>query len=200
MDDAGSEIDRLLATGRYSMFNPTSTGDLVLDYPELRKVESFSNTKLKPRQMLFVWHYACRASRSQELVDDKDRIRYAVIKAWGKEFPQPIMDQYLSRQWGAEVEAAIRDMRGFEFGPRVRMKLQCAQVMERVEALLGQPAPPAKEGWGARNEYFKAVAAGMALQRELLPYTEHNAFGISVVDEDEEEEGEVMDRLRSADR
>jgi hypothetical protein len=188
-------IDYLLATGRYSMFNPTSKGDLTLDYPELRKIPSFD--ALRPKHMLFVWHYACRASRASELHDDKDRMRYAVMRVWGRTPPKEIAETFMVGKWKKEIDDAIHDIRGFEVWPRLMMKLMCTQLVERVKRMLDAPVGEL-QGWDQKLEYFKAGKEGVALLQSIMPYTEHGVFGLSEVSDDqEEEEGRVMEWLHS---
>lgn len=184
-------VDELLANERYQMFRPLSKADLRMDYPELWKIPSFA--ELNPKKMLFVWWYAARWSPTMMLVDDKERIAFSLYKTYGKKVPKDIEEAYLKHNWGDTLAQAIADMRGFEPMPRVILKLICADLMEKAKTLLGKPAPAGNE-WGEAKEYFQAVKLGMDVLNNLLPYTEHNAFGITrAEDTEEDEEGEVIE-------
>lgn len=188
-------VDEMIATKRFQMFNPTSKGDLRMDYPELWKIESFA--ALNPKKMLFVWWYAARWSPTMNITDEKDRIAYSLYRAYGSKLPKDIEEPYLKKNWGDEIAKAIADMRGFEPMPRVIMKLTCMDLMDKVKRLLGQAAPEEGENgieWSDVKEYFQAVKLGMEVQNNLLPFTEHSAFGITQVEStEEEEEGEIIE-------
>ncbi len=191
--------DELIAKGYYQLFRPTGKADLLADYPELRGVASFA--ALSPPKMMFVWWYAARWSPAQVLRDDKDKVRYCVMKAWDRP-PKDIMEKYVAHQWGAEVSEAIDDMRGFEPLPRVVMKATCMDLMDKVKGMLSmrEPTkgdfPDVQDYYKAVGEYLKAVKQAVDLQNTLLPYTEHNAFGVTRMERSiEEEEGEIAEWL-----
>lgn len=194
-----SKIDLLIATGKYSLWHPTSKGDLLLDYPDLRDVVEFVSVN-NPRKMLFIWFYACRTSRARELTDDAQRIKYAVLAAWGNDPPRDILDEFTKKKWGPVVQAAIDKMRSYEPEPRMKMKLIASQNMDRVKNILESTDSEALTSWREKGDYFSAVKQSIALIQELQPLTEFAALGVvEKTREQEEEEGSIMERLHNMD-
>lgn len=193
-----TDFDELIAKGRFQLFYPTSKGDILVDYPELRKVPSFM--ALTPQQMIFVWWYAARWSPARELQEDKDRIAYAMRKAWPMT-PSDILKHYPEREWGAKVDAAIRDMMSYEPLPRVMMKVTCQRIIGKIKRVTEIDEPKFQdfkdktEFFRATEAYLRAMKTGIDMLDSLLPYTEKGAFGVVEVYDNEPEEGEDRERL-----
>ena len=180
----------LMLRRRYSLFWPKSKNDLLSDYPDLRKVKAFSD--LNPRQMLFVWFYACRISPVVETIqDDDDRIKECIREAWGKNPPREVVDKYSMRQWGQEVTRAITAMRAYVPDARIRMKLLTMEAIKKVQALLDAPVDELVT-WPQKKDYFEALGSGMARIKEMIPIVEENGLGVIDQDQIEYGDGEVM--------
>lgn len=194
-----TSIDALIATGRYSLWHPTSKGDLLLDYPDLRDVKEFMDVG-NPSKMLFVWFYACKTSRARELHDDTLRIKYALRAAWGPKPPKDIQEAFVNKKWGAVMQKAIDQMRTYEPEPRMKMKLICSQNLERVKQMLESNKDNKPSDWKETENYFSAIKQGVLLIQQLQPHTEFAALGVvEKTREQEEEEGAIMEWLHNQD-
>lgn len=193
-----SEIEYLMMLRRYSTFWPKSKNDLLMDYPELRKVKSFADID-NPRKMLFVYFYACRISPIVRVFqEDSKRIEAAMKEAWGKRIPKEIKDAYMQRDFGDEIANAIEDMRAYIPEGRVRMKLLFMRALERVQELMDGDTSKLKD-WDDIGKYFKAMENGTELLKKLLPLAEERALGVTEA-EDEEDDGEYMEIFTREDR
>ena len=197
--EQSSIIDALIASGKYSLYHPTSKGDLLLDYPELRKVKSFMDVS-DAKKMLFVWFYANRCSRGvRELHDDKQRILYALRAAYGTRIPPEIQKSFLEHKWNKAVEAAIADMRALHPLPRMEAVLLAHKKMADVKKMLERPTSTTPN-WEDDAKYFKSIKEGMDLMQNLQPLTEPAALGVvEKTDEQEEHEGAVIEWLQTQD-
>lgn len=192
-----NKIDHLLATRQYSMFHPTSKGDLLIDYPELKQVPSFMALIGNPKKMMFVWYYACKASDARLLTDDSDRIQFAIRSAWHDKAPKEVTDGYPQHKWGMPMQKAIDDMRVFEPGPRIRLKLMCAQAIGELQELLDKGAGSLTD-WDERKNFVQTTKMSLELISDLLPRIEERALGIAErTNEQVAEAGAVMSWLRT---
>lgn len=182
----------LMATRRYSMWWPKGKSDLLLDYPQLRKVKAFLALE-NNMDMLFVWFYACRISPIVEHIkDDKKRIELAIKEVWGKNPPKHVREKYPNRQWSEDVAKAIASMRSFLPDARIRMRLIFSSNLDRIQKMLEEDSEPVIT-WKQKREFFEAVKAGNELLHDLLPMVEEGAMGVVEVEGDEEyADGEVM--------
>ena len=197
MEEMESIIDNLIASGRFSLWHPSSKGDLFLDYPALRTVQEFKDLN-NPKKLLFVWFFACKTSRARELHDEQYRIKYALRAAWGEYPPKDVHDTYMKKQWGSAMDAAIAKMRSYEPEPRMRMKFIADQQIRKVQEMLETTSDKEMATWKEKDDYFSAVKSGAALIQQLQPLTEFSALGIvEKTEEQEEEEGEVMEWLHN---
>lgn len=182
-------IDELLSR-KYSLFHPRSKMDLMMDYPELRNIPALKLDN--PKKLLFVWAYACRCSRARELTDKRDRIRYAMHFAWGKNPPKDIRETYPEERWGQRVQEAIEAMNAFEPAPRMLMKVMAGAQMERVKKMMEERKDEPKT-WDEKLDYVKFVKSGFDLLRDLQPLTEVSALGVVLKEAGmEQEEGYAM--------
>lgn len=190
-------LEQLLSQPHWMMFLPSTARDAMSEFPELNKAEPFQRLIGKPQRFMFVLYYANRMSRAQELVDDRDRIRFALHMAYKGEVPADIERAYLNHKWGEDVTAAINAMRNYDPVPRMIMKATALMMMRRVKRILDMP-PPAGADWEDNGKYFKALKEGMALVDELQPLTEPNAYGIVRQSSEQlREEGAMMERLHA---
>ena len=184
----------LMMKRKYSIFWPTSKTDLLLQYPALKKDESF--IRLKPRQMLFVWFFANRTSPLvQNVPDETIRIKYALGEAYHpKPVPDDILKAYSNHKWGGEVAQAINSMRAFMPDARIRLRLLLESNIDRVQMLLEGDVSNLTT-WKQRAEFFNAVEAGNRLIAEMLPLVEKDALGVvDITGEKEWGEGEARAR------
>jgi hypothetical protein len=174
--DESMTIDEILISQQWAMFAPTTANDLLWDYPELQKVEPFKVLAIQPQKMLFVYFYGCKMSRAMDLIEDKERIRYALRMAWKDKVPQDIQRKYIDGKWGDDVQAAIDAMRAYEPEPRIVMKLMCLRMMGRLKRIMDKKEPSELK---EVKDYLSAMSSAMALMKDLQPFMEHNAFGIT---------------------
>ena len=186
----GSKAEQAVASGRYSLFQPSNKGNLLSDFPELRKVQSFMDID-NPRKMLFVWYYACKVSPARDILDDTDRIKFAMAKAWDGRVPKEIEGPYLKRAWGDEIAQAIADMSAYEPELRIRLKITCAQHIEILEGLISQK--PKDGEWGNMLEYLKVVQQSLATVKEFMPLAEGKALGVTAVTDAEQDDSTIFD-------
>lgn len=188
-------IDDLLATRRYSMFFPGTRNDLLLEYPELRGIPSIRKAGDKPKDLLFVWYYACKASPAMELVDDKARIEFALKAVWGDPVPKDVHARFISHKWGEEVSAAIDDMRRFELGPRVRAKLLLERALDNMTALVDKSKyEVASMDIDDQKNYTAIVGKVLSDIMPRIKEMEGN-YGVRELGESEYKPGEVMMNL-----
>ena len=180
-------VDELIAEGRFSMWHLMSKGDMMIDYPEMRKYPAF--TAIKGAKLLFVWFYACRCSRAMELPNKKDRIKYAMRATWGDKIPKDVQETFPEERWGNAMHTAIDTMRAFQPGPRMMLKLVASQQIEKVKRLLDADIGDLAE-WSEKLEFIKASKAGTELIASLQPLTEHTVLGIVEKTEEQETEEE----------
>lgn len=164
---------------KYSLFMPTDKGDLMLDYPELRSVPSFKPLQSKPKDMLFVWYYACKASPGIDL-HGVDRITFAVKAAFGERVAKDLLTRYQNKQWSSEVDAAIADMRRYEPSVRIQNKIHATRLLRNLNFISSidfELDPPV--GWDDKR---KAIAA-IKEAAELIPVIQKLVEGdLGVVD------------------
>lgn len=188
--------EELIASGQFSWCHPTSKGDLLLDYPMLREQQVFMDLD-SPRKLLFVWFYACKASRARELPDDKERIRYALMCAWGTKWPKEV-NTFIDGRWGKEVQDAIAVMRDIEPGPYIMRRVMCARDIDRVRRMLAEEPmenlPPDE-----KLKFFKAVQGGYELLDQLLAKVQEGSSGVvKKTEEMVRVPGQIMELLHQA--
>jgi len=184
-------IEERLDIDRFSLYHPMTAVDLLMDYPELRKVGPFMRLRDKnPRKLVFVWWYACKASPAMMIVDDAQRIKYAMLKTWGERVPADVEKELVNRQWGADVSEAIASIRAYEPHMRVRMRLLAEIKFHEAQKLMEAPASAIEAG--EKMEHFKMVAEGMKLIRDLLPMMEIGAHGVVEVEKSKADQETAM--------
>lgn len=195
-------LDILLATSHVNMFWPKNREDLLITHPELRKYKELQNVSGNPRQLLFVYFFACKWSPGQVLQSEADRITLALKAAWGRHIPKEIDEPYRNKQWGAQMQLAINVMRSFEPDVRTRMRLIFRRSVENVTRLMEENADTVKT-WDEKLKYFKTLEAGMDILHKNQRYIEEGSFGITEATDDQFdsfEEGEVMEELMREER
>lgn len=195
-----SRSEYLMMKRRYSLFWPKGRADLLLDYPDLRRVQAFMKLD-EPRKMLFVWFYACRISPIVENIpDDAGRIRESIKEAWrGKASPE-LIEKYTKKGWGPEVGAAIIAMRAYMADARIRLRLLLESNISRVQTLL-EGDVKGLVTWRQRREFFEAVTAGTDLIGKMLPMVEEDALGVvDITDEKVWGEGKAMEVVHAESR
>lgn len=186
-----TEIDALLQENAYSMFMPNDRNDLLTDYPELQKVPSLR--AIKPKEVLFVWYYACKASPGvRKLHTEKERIEFAVRAAW--ETPtKEMLEKYGNKKWGQAIDQAISDMRRYELQPRIINKLLCERIQRNIQDVIDTDMSMAV-AWGDKKDALAAMDKAMDMLPRCIKLAEGD-FGIVEGSISEEEVGSVMGRM-----
>lgn len=185
-------IESMLATRRYSMFFPGSRNDLLLEYPDLRSIPSIKKVGDKPKELLFVWYYACKASPAMALVDDRSRIEFALKAVWGDPVPADVHSRFINHKWGETVSMAIDDMRKFELGPRVMSKLIVERTIRNIAKLLDVDADSiASNDWDTKKAYMDVAVKGTQALMGLQAKADGD-FGVREVGEADLRPGETM--------
>lgn len=193
----GERIDEALALRRYSMFFPGTRNDLLLEYPELRKVPEIAKLNDRPKWLLFVWYYACKASPVMDLIDDKARIELAVRAAFGDPAPKDIMAQCVSHKWDADVAEALVVMGRFELGVRTRNRLLVERVQKNIQAMLDKdPKWLLLQDIDIQKQYVDMASKAMPMLKGLQE-TAEGGYGVKETEEKELKPGETMAHLHS---
>lgn len=197
--DLDKSVEDIIAERQWTMFYPMSKAEIFLDYPELAKLPEFMALAGKPKQLRFVWFYACKASRARELHDDSDRIRYALLAAWDLEVPKEIETKYMARKWPDNVSKAIEVMRGYEMEPRLVRMISAQKMLRTVTTIVNRKPPAEGAKWSEVGDYLDALKKAQALSDSLAQFTEPYAFGVSPKKKEQVlEEGTIMERLHNS--
>lgn len=115
LEDRNEELKEQLRK-RYSIFYPINPRRLLGDYPELKKAREFQD--IGPYHLLFVWYFACDASPFARIIDDKERVKKAIVEAY-KNLEVEEQEKYISGSFPEKIKLAISKMKTFRIGPRV---------------------------------------------------------------------------------
>lgn len=182
------EVQALLLESKCSMFHPSSRMDLLLDWPELREVQSFMALKGRPKEMLFVWFLASKTSYAKKLVDKRKRIQFALDAAYEGKIDKKTKEAYLNEQWTDEIGMAIADMGRFEPSVRAKNKVHAERLLRNVEwiARTDFSEGNAPVDWDEKQRALKAIREAA----ELIPVIQKLAegdFGIVIKDDEFQE-------------
>ena len=175
---------------RYSMFYPKTKRGLLSDYPELKKIESFS--KLSRAELLFVWYYACKASPFYGEENDEVRVKKALKESFGKTAGLDITSRYVAGNFVDKIRTAITEISRFEPGPRIRAKMMVEKILANYEKLIdvnvnGKVEFTNKDGeidWSKKKAYIDACNTVSKALPTLITQSE-GGFGITEVEEGE---------------
>lgn len=119
---------------KYSMFYPKSKNSLLMDYPELAKIETFKN--LNPGDILFVWYMGCKSSPFANEDNERVKIEKSLVESYSDSMASKFREKYIAGNFPEKVRLAIHEMRKFEVGPRVRAKKMVETIMGNYEKLI----------------------------------------------------------------
>lgn len=222
-------VQQLLAEKRYALFPVFNRLDLLATWPELQKVESFMALNRKPKQLLFVYHYAAACSDSRLLETEEKRVEYAFKMAYGEDANDGTLKEWSDPgKWSQELLSAIADMRKFNFGIRVKNQLLYEAMQRKVERFINAdweelydktndevihvPSDDDEEGGGfgipRRNDVWQRRKDAMDIMKkalEILPIiqdrVETGATGVREVGEaGQEKRGQVVARVSGRER
>lgn len=144
-----------------------------MDYPELRKVKSFSN--LKSHEMLFVWYHSCESSPYYGIENSRERIKKCLDETLIKKgkISKIDIEKYLLGKFPSKIERALEDMSRYRVGPRIRAKMIIEKGFENMESILNIDATDSKNFLNKDDEVDfgkkKAYVDTLAKATELMP-------------------------------
>lgn len=183
-------VEDLSRYNRYALFQPRNKRNMLSDYPELKNLKEFTDLE-NPKKMVFVWYYACKVSPARDLHDDKERIRYAVSRAWNNRPPAGLLDEYLAHRWGVDVDDAIARMASYEPELRIRLKLACARHLQDFEKLVTEK--PENTNFANMPDYIKIVKSSLELIQQMIPIAEGKAIGVTDIGEDDMDDSTIFE-------
>ena len=182
--------DELKNLKALSMFYPKTRNGLILDYPELEKIEVFR--KLNKHDLLFVWYFACESSPFYKEEDLKVKTENALIEAYGINAADSLRSKFLAGNFSDKIRDGIAEMQKFKIGPRVKAKIMTEKAMNNYYELIDTDVNTAfkdkdhEEDFVKRKSYVDATAKIIASLPTLISQAERG-FGLT-----EKEEGEAI--------
>ena len=119
---------------KYSMFYPKTKSSLLMDYPELAKIEIFK--KLGKEDMLFVWYMGCKSSPFYNEEIPRKKREKCMTEAYSHQALQRNKEKFLAGDFPEKIRLAIHEMTRFEVGPRMRAKKMVETIMGNYEGLI----------------------------------------------------------------
>jgi len=123
------EVDK-----KYSMFYPKTKSSLLMDYPELAKIETFK--KLGKEHMLFVWYMGCKSSPFYNEENPRVKREKCMTEAYTHQALERNKEKFLAGDFPEKIRIAIHEMTRFEVGPRMRAKKMIETIMGNYEGLI----------------------------------------------------------------
>jgi len=123
------EVDK-----KYSMFYPKTKSSLLMDYPELAKIETFK--KLGKEDMLFVWYMGCKSSPFYNEENPRVKREKCMTEAYTHQALERNKEKFLAGDFPEKIRIAIHEMTRFEVGPRMRAKKMIETIMGNYEGLI----------------------------------------------------------------
>lgn len=189
-------IDELLATSRYTCFWPKDKGDLISDYPELMEIPSIRALQGKPKDLLFVWFYAFRASPVVAgFHGDKSRKQAALVAVHGNDIPEAYQRYLKDNGLPEAVAEAVKAMRCIELGARTRERLMCERNIINAQRIIDIDVASLPPDWNEKKNYLIAVEkAGDIIAQNRLRL--EGLSGVVRVEEVDEKASTTAARLR----
>jgi len=160
----------------YSIFKPKSKKGIFVDYPDLRKIQSFSG--LKDYEMLFVWYYACESSPLYSIENEAIRVRKSLEHSYlvGNKISKDDTERMVSGDFTPKITAAVADMQKYRVGPRIRAKMVIEKGFENMETILNIDAGDSKMflnkdnevDFGKKKAYVDTLAKAVDLMPKLI--------------------------------
>lgn len=178
-------------TKKLSMFYPKTKKGLLIDYPELKKIEAFVG--MNKNELLFSWYYGCKSSPFDYEEDSKVKAEKSFIEAFGSKQKEGLESSYIAGNFPEKVRVAITEMQKFEIGPRVRSKIMIEKIMTNYEQLVDIDVKTEfkdkddEEDWSKKKAYIDSCAKISSTLPTLINQAE-GGFGIT-----EKEEGDVKE-------
>ena len=118
----------------YLLFAPKSARGLKVDYPELSEFEEFKS--LRAWELLFVWYYACKSSPYFNLDwKERDVIKKCTEAAKYRFDDEAKKEKFMSGNFPAKIETAIKQMQLFEPDARIQAKLLAQKMIEDIKKM-----------------------------------------------------------------
>lgn len=127
---------------RYTLFAPKSANELTIDYPELDKLENFS--QLSAPEQLFVYYYGVRTSPVFDIDDKRERAEKA-YELTAKHYKGRIeKSRFMPEGMAERVKEAIKEVSKIKLGPRIAQLEILEQSIENIRAILSMKVDPEK--------------------------------------------------------
>lgn len=192
MSELPPDLKWMLATRRYSMFMPGNREDLLVEYPELQDIPSFNALKGKPKELLFVWYYACKASPAMELNSHGERVEFALESVYKGKPPAEVIQRYKDKRWSPEIARAIPDMQGFELGVRVKQRLMVEFTLNNLLKIINVNVDELLT-MEEKKEYADFAEKAMKVIANITQKAEGN-YGVKEIAIEDESPGAVRER------
>jgi len=187
----------------YSIFKPTNSRSIFIDYPELRKIEAFR--LLKDYEMLFVWYYGCESSPFYSLKDERDRVSKCLERSYKsdskKRISQKEEDEMLLGVFTPKIQRAIDEMLKFRVSSRIRSMMIIEKGFKNMESILDIDASDSsyfldkddEVDFAKKKAYVETLAKSVDLMPKLVSLLE-GKFGLTKEDggDDAAFEGESL--------
>lgn len=122
------------------MFAPRSGNELVVDYPELNRLDSFS--RLSEPEQLFVYYYAIRTSPAFHISDKKARADKAYELACRHLPNRPDKDRFEPGKMKPVIADAIREISSLKLGPRIAQREVIEKSISNIRDMLMKDMDP----------------------------------------------------------
>lgn len=178
------------------MFMPGSRDDLLLEYPELQDIPSMNALRGKPKELLFVWYYACKASPAMELNSHGERVEFALQAVYKGKAPEEVVLRYKDKRWSPEIGRAIPDMQAFELGVRVKNRLLLEKMQNDILFIIGSKDARGISDTEEQKEYLDLCVQA---QKFIATSTKQAEGGFSVkeIAPEDETPGAVRERSQA---
>lgn len=178
---------------RFSIFYPKSRRAIYNDFPELRKHQEL--TSIPPKDLVFVWYYACKASPLYDVEDDVERVKQSMDRAYTKEEKKRKYDDLVKLNFGEKMRKAINVMATFDPGARLQALEMTRQAFNNIKSLISVQEEDLesqfldKDGnvdWSKKKAYIDSVKNAHQALPQMVKDIE-NAFGVVESEEDDED-------------
>jgi hypothetical protein len=193
-------IDAVLAECEYSLFTATDRNNLLDDYPELREYPEFMELRNKPKDMLWVWHFACRSSPLKELHTERERVTAAVKIVWPNAEEQELFDlihRFMNRE--KEIQDAVMVMRNFRPEGRFVRHVACEQMIKMARAVMDEDPRKVKDivDPSKKKAFLEAMSVALDLIDQAVKMSESGS-GKVTKKEANRKRGSALARVHSS--
>jgi len=176
---------------KLSMFYPKTKRGLLVDYPELEKIDVFRS--MNKQELLFAWYFGCRSSPFEREEDIKIKVEKCLVESYGERLSETLKGKYIAGNFPDKLREGIAQMQKFQIGPRVRSKMMVEKIMSNYAKLIEIDVKTEflnkdkEEDWTKKKAYIDSCAKISATLPILINQSE-GGFGII-----EKEDGEVIE-------